>query len=352
MRYGFIDSTSEKWCQMLSEIPHDFYHLPQYVALSAQHERGVAAAFVAEHGSCRVFIPFILRDLPTWCPGGWRDAITPYGYASPLLFAPSRARESNRFFREAIREFFTGLRERKVVSAFLRLNPVLDVSPGVLHDEGTLVFHGQTVVIDLTLTEERLWQQTRAGHRNEINRAKRRGDTVEIDVDWAGMDDFYHAYTETMRRVGASDSYFFSRNYCRRLRESLQKYLHLFIVRIDGSIAAAGIFSELGGIVQYHLSGTFDGFVRQYPTKIMLDFVRRWAKERGNHYFHLGGGIGAAEDSLFRFKAGFSKLRAPFYTWRVVVDEEAYGLCLGQWEAWQGHPAPCREAYFPAYRAA
>jgi hypothetical protein len=40
--------------------------------------------------------------------------------------------------------------------------------------------------------------------------------------------------------------------------------------------------------------------------------------------FHLGGGKGGQNDSLFTYKAGFSPQRHAFHTWRVVADPEAY----------------------------
>jgi hypothetical protein len=40
--------------------------------------------------------------------------------------------------------------------------------------------------------------------------------------------------------------------------------------------------------------------------------------------FHLGGGKGGRNDSLFEDKAGFSPNRHPFHTWRLVTDREAY----------------------------
>ena len=57
---------------------------------------------------------------------------------------------------------------------------------------------------------------------------------------------------------------------------------------------------------------------------LMLHFVRGFMKARGNRVMHLGGGLGGAHDSLFDFKAGFSKDRQPFRTWRVVVDPVRY----------------------------
>jgi len=72
--------------------------------------------------------------------------------------------------------------------------------------------------------------------------------------------------------------------------------------------------------VQYHLSATPDGEVRSGGAKVILDEVTKWARERGSRWLHLGGGLGGSEDDpLFRFKAGFSKIRLPFKVarWRA-----------------------------------
>jgi hypothetical protein len=105
------------------------------------------------------------------------------------------------------------------------------------------------------------------------------------------------------------------------------------------------VYTETGGIVQYHLGATANEHLHLNPTKVMFDYANRWAKRRGNRWLHLGGGVGGADDSLFHFKAGFSPLRRTFATWRLVVDAAAYAaLVPGGVEASQA-------SYFPAYRA-
>jgi lipid II:glycine glycyltransferase (peptidoglycan interpeptide bridge formation enzyme) len=76
--------------------------------------------------------------------------------------------------------------------------------------------------------------------------------------------------------------------------------------------------------VQYHLGGTKNEFLKQAPSKLMFDYVRFWAKERGNKFLHLGGGVGSAKDSLYNFKAGFSKQRHLFLTLRLITDQQKY----------------------------
>jgi hypothetical protein len=206
------------------------------------------------------------------------------------------------------------------------------------------------VFVDLTQSEETLWSQTRSQHRNKINQARRAGCVAEIDDAWDRFDDFFEIYIETMRRVNASDEYFFPRQYLHSLKDAVEGALYLCVVREGQAISCAGLFSEVCGIVQAHLVGSRLEHGDQDTTKFMFDAVRRWAKQRSNRFFHLGGGRGAEEDSLFRFKAGFSKSLASYHTWRAVANADAYRTLVRQWELRTGTTAEPLDGFFPAYR--
>src|ERR1043165_1391228 len=136
--------------------------------------------------------------------------------------------------------------------------------------------------------------------------------------------EFIDIYEETMRRVSADNSYFFGSDYFATLAEGLGEKLQLFVAMAEGQVVAGGLFTLSGGIAQYHLGGTRDAFLSLSPTGLIFDTVRLWARENSAHVLHLGGGVGAKEDSLFHFKAGFSDRRHMFHTWRWVVVPEIY----------------------------
>jgi len=234
------------------------------------------------------------------------------------------------------------------VSIFVRTHPLLNRDLSGLEAVGAIVEHGETVSIDLTQSEEEIWNGTRRRYRSYINAAFRAGRHAFIDQAWEHEAAFVRMYAATMHRVGARAEYLFGADYVRSLRAALGPRLHLCVVESDGGIAAAGLFTEEGGIVQYHLSGTDAAFERDRPTMLMLHFVRGFMKARDNQVMHLGGGLGAAHDSLFEFKAGFSKDRQPFRTWRVVVDPVRYAE-LAQARPPAAHPARS-SGFFPAYR--
>ena len=162
------------------------------------------------------------------------------------------------------------------------------------------------------------------------------------------LPEFQHLYLATMHRVEAHSSYCYNLEYFEELREAWGASLHIAsIVSPDGHMAASGLFTELHGIVQYHLSGTEERFMRLGPTKLLLDKVRHWAKERGNNVFHLGGGVSGEEDSLFAFKAAFSKHRGSFQTSRIITDHQRYQQAVA---ANRKDQLQLDGDYFPAYR--
>lgn len=320
MRVRLLLPDDRAWASVLGRARHDFYHLPDYVELCARQERAEPRAVLVEDGADVLLQPLLFRPLPddlrTVTDGV--DATSPYGYPGPLVVGDGG------FAQRALEAMSARLSEVGVVAIFVRLHPLLNHGLAQLAGAAVWEAHGETVVVDLAESEDEHWRQTRSGHRNEINKAIRTGQVARMDEEWAHAPRFTNIYRQTMERVSASSYYMFDDAYFDELRGALGPRLHLCVVEKYGEIAAAGLFTEVSGIVQYHLSGTDERFVRERPNKLMLHFVRGWAKERGNRWLHLGGGVGGAEDSLFSFKSGFSSGRRPFHTLRLVPRPEVY----------------------------
>lgn len=333
-----LDVGAQEWESVLQTTQHDFYHIPAYVALCAEQEQGRACAILVTGNGSTMLLPLVVRTIP----GGRSDATSPYGYPGPIGIGT----DDPAFVRVALVAALQVLRDAGMVSAFVRLHPLLNPSPptGI----GTLVRHGDTVSIDLTLSTEELWAQTRMNHRRDIKRAEGLGYLARMDQSWMHFASFKQLYRSTMRQRSAAQFYFFDDDYFDRLREALGESLVLCVVEKEGTLVAAGLFVETNGIVQYHLSGTDNAFGKVQPTKLMMHFVRGWAKDRGNHVMHLGGGVGGDDDSLLQFKVGFSPRRHPFATLRMVIDEQEYGSLVAALDP-QLDPKE-RDKFFPRYR--
>ena len=354
MKTAWLDPQDSRWADALAGLAHDVYHLPGYVELAAADEGGKAIAFWAEHDGHTMLAPLVERMLPdTLAPdAGCRAVAGPYGYPTPLLSAGADVP----LFFEAMKDAAI---DRGLVTAFLRLHPLIELPreswlEGSDQQQLICIDHGQTVYVDLGLDESDQWGQVRSRLRSQIRKLVRDGFTVSWN-DWSRYGNFLSIYEQTMRQVAASERYFFGPDYFFGLKAVLGDRLHLGLVEAPGGnkeIAAAAVFTEVDGLVEYHLGGTADDWRRSGPSRLLFDAARRFFGQeggRGNRALHLGGGLGGDEDSLFRFKAGFSKCRARFSTLRWTLDQEKNRHIESLWRKVHG-VTTFKPDFFPRYR--
>jgi dTDP-4-amino-4,6-dideoxygalactose transaminase len=325
---------------------HDFYHLPQYHRVEERRLKAVALLFSYCEGDYLIALPLLLRSAGEIVLA-WNDATSAYGYAGPVASHKRMPESVIRNFQAALRE---ALLERRVIAVFSRLHPLIP-QQDLLSGLGECRTIGQTISVDLTQSLQKQREQYRSTIRRLIN--KRQGSVVCLtDPEKRYLTEFASIYQETMRRVNAADIYFFGEDYFNDLARELSSILHLFVAMVGGKAAAAGMFTLCDGVVQYHLGGTRNEFLKLSPMTLIFDTVRLWANEIGAHVFHFGGGVGAKEDSLFHYKAGFSNRRHDFATWRWVLAPETYReLCERQARSNQLRGLePASAEYFPTYR--
>lgn len=326
MSLQVLELSNPLWSQTLKQLRHDIYHLPEYFSLEAIRIKSTPEAILISDKEKLFFVPYLVRQCSDILesesiPQNIFDIVSPNGYAGILL--NEAAAKTPEFVDFAINKLTQALSNKQVCAAFLRLHPILNRNFNQIQSDICKV-SGETISVDLKLSEAEIWQQTRSEHRNKINKCKRNGLTARMVSFKQYIDEFNLIYEETMARVGASNFYYFGYEYFLRLSETLGEYLHLCLIELNEKITCAGLFTECCGIVQYHLGGTRTDFLKQAPSKLMFDYVRFWAKKRGNEVFHLGGGVGGEKDSLYHFKAGFSKQKHTLLTLRLIIDKNKY----------------------------
>jgi FemAB family len=350
MKSQVLDLFNPLWMEILQKIRHDVYQLPSYIALEAGRQRQISEAIVIEEGDRIFFVPYVLSAYDETMEAF--DATSPYGYPGILL--SDAARLDPAFVVAALQEFKRILYSKGVCSLFLRMHPILNHDFDKIFPADTLTPNGETVSIDLRIPKEQLWPNTRKGHKSTINKCKRLGMVASMVPIEEYLHEFNDIYQETMRRVSATTTYYsFDYDYYRKMSDLLGAQLHLCIVEYENQIASVGLYTEVGGIVQSTLGGTRDKFVELSPSSLETDYVRYWALDRGNEFLHLGGGVGGARDSLYDFKAGFSKLTHNFYTMRLTIDQEKYDDLVQKRAKHLNTTvsALVNSNFFPAYRA-
>lgn len=354
MNSQIIDLHNPIWTKTLQQLRHDVYHLPEYIAIESNRTKTIPEAFIINDGEKIFFVPYLLRrcddifNTISTTSTIW-DIVSPYGYPGILL--SQAAADTPGFPDFAINEFKKILNIKGVCSAFLRLHPILNHNFPQIFTPNTFRDTGETISIDLTLSEAEMWAHTRRGHQSTINKCKRSGFTARVVPLLEYIDEFIAIYEQTMNRVGATQSYYFPTDYFTSLSKLGDK-THLGIIEQEQEIICGSVVFECCSIVQAHLGGTKNSFLHQSPFIFLLDYIRRWGKERGNKVLHIGGGVGGCKDSLYTFKSGFSRQRHRFLTLRLITNSQIYQN-LVELRAKELN-MPCEHLlnsnFFPAYR--
>jgi hypothetical protein len=345
-----------KWHDILDEIgSYDFYHLPEYHRLSETSGEGKSFLFVYHEESCIAAWPIILRNIATvpglQCNGkDYNDATSVYGYPGPIC--NQSGRNNRGFLKRFQQEFINVVGQHSVVSVFSRLNPVLD-NHQLFDDVEAITALNDTVIINLTESESDLISQYRKNYRNEIRKSHANGLECFIDSRWCNYEAFQDLYTATMKRVGAASEYYFPAEYFNGLREVLGNRLKLFVAKKGDHLCSGALFVLTNEIVQYHLSATDTCCGEPSAAKVIIDETRKWAKKEGAHYFHLGGGVNCLHDTLYDFKAGFSKYRRKYYLYKKIISPGIYNQLVKDRIDWYKQQGKIFDGggYFPLYRS-
>lgn len=279
MKLQIIDVSDPLWSETLQNLRHDFYHLPEYANLEAKRIGAIPEAILIQDGEKIFFLPYLFRQCADIFDGDVKaseifDVLSPYGYAGILL--NEAGAENVEFIHSTMAQLIQIFKDRRICSAFLRLHPIFNHRFDEIYHSQVCKIHSETIAVDLKLTEATIWQQTRPEHRNKINKCKRAGFIARMTSWEKNLHDFIDIYTETMKRVGASKAYYFSHEYFWHFVEALKEGVHLCIVELDHQVVCAGLFTEYCGIVQYHLGGTRNEFLKNSPSTLMFDHVRFW----------------------------------------------------------------------------
>lgn len=358
MKQGMEILTTENkksWDRIVqSSYNYDFYHLSSYHHIAELRGEGKAYLFVYKENGKFIAAPFLLR--PIWKIEGLKergkalfDVTSVYGYPGPVSNVPLKKNDILLRFGKTLLNIF---KEKSIITAFSRLHPIWENNS--LLKTGDLICSGKTVSIDLSLPLEEQWSQFRDNHKRDIKKLRSMNVKVYLDDDWKYLENFIKNYTGTMHQVEALKYYFFDKQYFLLLKKYLEKNLKLFVAEYDEQIIGSGLFSLCNSIVQYHLGGVDPNLRKFSPLKIIFDEVRIWAIDQKAKFFHLGGGVGSCEDSLFNFKAGFSNRYHQFYMWKLVVNPSIFKELRKAHKKWRQENQwdLINPDYFPSYRSA
>ena len=332
-------SDKKQWNKYVENaINTAFCHTHDYHFLEKDKE---AFLFVYEENWGFIAIPFLKRLIPNTV---YYDLTSVYGYGGPI--SNLKIDELSQDIIESFeRNFLAFLKENNFVSVFLRLNP-FSIQNNLFNDLGGVFPNGRTVAIDLSLKPEDRKRKYRENVKACIKKCVQKGYYVKEVKSKKGLTQFLDIYWDTMYRKSASEFYFFNEEYISGLIASKEFDTKIYMVYDNDIPICATLIICYQEVIHAHLIGTSSEYLKDSPAKFMVDVVCDLEKERGMKYYHLGGGIGFKEDSLFEWKKGFSNLLLDYYSWRFIPEESLYLKMVKN----QGIDPATSVDFFPLYR--
>ncbi len=319
-------------------LMYDFYHTQSYNLLEKEN-RPVLCVFT--FGDDFIAIPFVIRAIPNSI---YFDCTSVYGYSGPIsnIVLNTIILEFQNQFKEELLLFF---KENNIIAAFSRLHPLLN-NHSIFSNFGIVNNVNYTVAIDLSLPPEKQREQYRNSNKYELNQLRKNGFEVVETNSKEDIDAFISIYYETMKRLDASKEFYFDYDYFNSIFFNTNFKSKLLVVKKEGIIISGAVFTIAKKTMQYHLAGTTEKFMKMAPMKLILDEARLLGNALNLDFLHLGGGVSSSvDDSLFRFKTGFSEDRYQFKTWQLVVDKIKYNQLVKENEI------EIESDFFPLYRS-
>lgn len=343
----FTIEQAKEWDEIVDSFEQrDAYYYSGYQKAFMIHGDGQPMLFYYEDGKTRAINVAMKRDIAKHkyfqeLEGNkYFDLATPYGYGGFIVEG-----ENIEKLDEEYSDYCT---QNSIISEFVRFHPVLNNKLKLieLYDISDL---GPTITMDIS-DKDLIWQNIHSNNRNKIRKATREGVTIHN----GNSEELYHAfikmYNKTMDKNDATNYYYFEKAFYDSIREDFGDKSTLFYAMFDNKIIAMSIilFSNTG--MHYHLSASDMEYRNKAATNLLLYEAACWGCDKGYKTFHLGGGVGSKEDSLYSFKKSFNKnSNTTFSIGRKIFDKESYDKLV---EIRKEESSFNKEtSFFPLYRA-
>jgi len=342
---------NEKWNNIVKNFRNfDVYYLAEYVKAFQAHGDGEPKLFFYEDKNFKAINVFMKRDIERdqnfsgkVQSNTFFDAATPYGYGGFLV--EGDVTDENLAALE--KEYSRLCMDEGIICEFVRFHPVLNNSEMLssFYDISKL---GRTITIELD-SQKQIWDSFTSNNRNMIRKAKKSG----VEIYWGRsrelFDMFIPMYNQTMDKDDASDYYYFKNDFYNSILEDLKYNSLMFYAVFENKIISMSIILFSNQHMHYHLSTTDREYKSLAPTNLLLYEAACWGSENGYKTFHLGGGLGSREDSLYQFKKGFNKNSNTYFCiGKKIFDREKYDELIKIRKQDQSFDE--NNLFFPVYR--
>lgn len=318
---------AEKWDGIVKSFKnHDVYYLSGYAKAFQIHGDGKPILFYYEDYDIKALNVVMKRDIEKdkYFNGKipkdtYFDITTPYGYGGFLI----DGKVTGNSLKRLDYEYSSFCKNNGIISEFVRLHPVVK-NVEILSSIYEVSYLGRTITMELN-SHCQIWNELTSKNRNVIRKAIKYGVEIYWGRDPKLCDIFMPLYNETMDKDEARSYYYFKNDFYNSILIDLKYNAIIFYALYEERIIAMSIILLSNQQMHYHFSASDKEYKHLAPTNLLLYEAACWGCENGYKTFHLGGGLGSQEDSLFKFKSAFNKnSNSIFAIGRKIFDEEKY----------------------------
>jgi hypothetical protein len=316
----------QNYLQQLPGFPGKIYYSFDYYRLLSANEEGTPVLLVyKDHNKVFALYPFLLKKIPNAGKNAvFFDIESGYGYGGPFFI------EQDSKHIKAFKQLHSKwCHQNHIVAEFVRLNPF------ICNHEPLLNYYcceknRTTVAIDTTSEPNEIIKQASEAKRRNFFKAKKAG----LILKKCELSPFKNLYFETMQNLNADSYYFFSEQYFSKLFAFSNKNIQTIgVYTVNDELAACAVFLIDSISWHYHLGASDSNFLNLRPNEFLFFNSAFIAGKAGAKFLHLGGGRNnTSDDSLFRFKKGFSFLHYDFFIGKKIHCGKKYKELSTAWQ--------------------
>lgn len=339
-----------EWNEVFSRVGQaggdDVYFSRDYSLLYGQ-SAGQPEVFVFEVDNEVFVLPYIIKPIESKVLDGEAfDFESAYGFGGPLATT-----QNQDFIIKAWTHFRDICAERRIIAGFIRFHPLLD--NWVFADAATVnvVRDRQVVVISLKKDPSEVWREYAPDVRNKVRKGEKLGVSVRATTGVEALIAFSRIYEEHMEEIEAHSSYTFGEEYFRAIHQLGMGSYRVYLAEHGGDMIGGALILLSRKFAHYHLSSCASRYNKLAPNTMLRHAVIHDLLGSGRTILNFGGGrTPNPEDSLLKFKSGFSPERRQFFYGTFAVNEEIRRRLCEHWAVTHPEMADRYGGRFMSYR--
>lgn len=326
MDFRIYSLDDKNWLKALDYLPvshKDINYFPNWFYTWTEHEKADALCIFAEINDIYFLYPFLLKKIENFdLDKVYYDVQSAYGYGGVITSELNVPLETRNKFNKLVTEW---MHDKSIIAEFIRENPLLNH----FRRDATYSLARTNVYIntdiDYKIPDKRA--------RQNINKSLQLNASIIYDEELKCMDDFAALYANTAERLNMHSYYHFGTGYFTKVIEHLKEYSTLIHVQINETIIASGLYIRHHEKGNLHLAGSLIEYQDVRANDLLYYGAINYSMNNGVKILNVGGGTSTdPEDTLFRFKAKYSKDYKEVYIGKKIINQVIYNKLVIKWE--------------------